>query len=396
MNRIFISYRSSDGFKDATRLAADLNRVFGKDQVFLDKQDLRGGSSWRDEIMAALGSKPIVLALITPDYFGAVEGGSRRIDRTDDPVCEELLAAFDANAKIIPLLTEGVKMPPAGSLPERVQPITSRHALRLRSEDWNNDLLRLIEDVVASGVKVQNKDWRLTFGGAPQIRAGWWIGVAVTAFLIVLGLEGVLVSEGPSGPDDYFGAAAVGLMPLAAVCYAVRTLKGSARKLRYTALAMLILTGWQVMGFVARGLHLQTEAASTTANDSAQIDLGGVWDVEMVGKGPLLPFTLAQNGVNVKMETETTQVDNHPNIAAMNKIGQTKGGLVLTLIRLKAAGTLNGRELNLLVNYVTVPDEIAFATGTLTAKVDDTNRAMHGSLLFIGDKEPLQLKLTRR
>ena len=55
MNRIFISYRSSDGFKDATRLAVDLNRVFGKDQVFLDKQDLRGGSSWRDEIMGALG-----------------------------------------------------------------------------------------------------------------------------------------------------------------------------------------------------------------------------------------------------------------------------------------------------------------------------------------------------
>jgi len=46
MNRIFISYRSSDGFKDATRLAADLNRVFGSDQVFFDKQDLRGGSSF--------------------------------------------------------------------------------------------------------------------------------------------------------------------------------------------------------------------------------------------------------------------------------------------------------------------------------------------------------------
>jgi len=59
-------------------------------------------------------------------------------------------------------------------------------------------------------------------------------------------------------------------------------------------------------------------------------------------------------------------------------------------------GTLNGRELNVVVNYVTVPDEIAFATGTLTAKVDDNNRTMRGSLLFIGEKNPLQLKLTRR
>ena len=121
--------------------------------------------------MAALGTKPIVLALITPDYFGAVDGAGRRIDRADDPVGEELLAAFEANAQIIPLLSESVKMPPAGSLLARLQPITSRHALRHRSEDWNNDLLRLVEDLVRAGVKVQDADWRLNFGGASQVRA---------------------------------------------------------------------------------------------------------------------------------------------------------------------------------------------------------------------------------
>ena len=396
MNRIFISYRSSDGFKDATRLAVDLNRVFGRDQVFLDKEDLRGGSSWRDEIMAALGTKPIVLALITPDYFGAVQDGGRRIDLADDPVCEELLAAFEANARIVPLLSETVKMPPADSLPSRLQSITSRHALRLRSEDWNNDLLRLVEDLVASGVKVHDADWRMRFGGAPQVRASRWIAVAAVAFLILLGLELIVLGENPSDPDNFFGAAAVGLMPLAAAGYAARTLKGSARKWRYTALALFLLSGWQITLFVARGVRLQSEASSTAAHTPAQIDLGGVWDVEMVGKGPLPPLTLVQNGVNVKLETESVQVDKHPNVAAMNKIGQTKGGLVLTSIRLKAAGTLNGRELNAVVNYVTVPDEIAFATGTLTAKVDDGNQVMQGTLLFIGDKDPLQLKLTRR
>jgi hypothetical protein len=116
----------------------------------------------------------------------------------------------------------------------------------------------------------------------------------------------------------------------------------------------------------------------------------------MVGTGPLPPFNVVQNGMNIKMETESVQVDKHPNIAAMNKIGQAKGGLVLTSTRLKGAGTLNGRELNVLMNYVSGRDEIAFATGTLTGKVDDGNRAINGSLLFIGDKDPLQLKLTRR
>jgi len=396
MNRIFISYRSSDGFKDATRLAVDLNRVFGKDQVFLDKQDLRGGSSWRDEIMAALGTKPVVLALITPDYFGAVEAESRRIDRADDPVAEELLAAFEADARIIPLLSEGVKMPPAAALPARLQPITSRHALRLRSEDWNNDLLRLVDDVITGGIKAQDSDWRLVFGGAPQIRAGRWAAVAVIAFLIAVGLEAVLLAEKSAGADDYFGAAVVGLMPLAAAVYAARTLKGSARKMRYTAVAMVILTGWEVGSFFARGIQLQSGTSVTTANAPAPIDLAGMWDVEMVGKGPLPKFKLVQNGVNVKMETEAFQADKHPNIAAMNKIAQSSGGPVLTMTRLKAAGALKGRELNMLVNFVTGPDEIAFATGTLTASVEDSNREMLGSLLFIGDKNALPLKLTRR
>jgi hypothetical protein len=96
------------------------------------------------------------------------------------------------------------------------------------------------------------------------------------------------------------------------------------------------------------------------------------------------------------METEAFQADKNPNVAAMNKIGQSRGGPILTMTRLKAAGALNGRELNLLVNFVTGPDEIAFATGTLTGKVDEGDRVIQGSLLFIGDKEPLRLKLKRK
>jgi hypothetical protein len=41
----------------------------------------------------------------------------------------------------------------------------------------------LIEDLVANKVKVQDKDWRLTFAGAPHVRAGRWMAVAVVAFL---------------------------------------------------------------------------------------------------------------------------------------------------------------------------------------------------------------------
>ncbi len=43
--RIFISYRTADGVDKATALARDLGVVFGDEAVFLDKDDLRGGSA---------------------------------------------------------------------------------------------------------------------------------------------------------------------------------------------------------------------------------------------------------------------------------------------------------------------------------------------------------------
>lgn len=150
MNRIFISYRSSDGKKDAARLAADLNERFGEQLVFYDKQDLVGGSSWRDAINATLGSRPAVLVLVTPDLLGAPhpEGG-RRIDREDDPIRGELLTARNSGAVILPLLVDGATMPSGQLLPAPLQFFSEAHARPLRTDDWNADLQRITDDLKA-------------------------------------------------------------------------------------------------------------------------------------------------------------------------------------------------------------------------------------------------------
>ncbi len=154
MNRIFISYRSSDGKKEADRLCADLSRLFGHEQVFFDKQDLRGGLSWRSAIDAALGARPVVLLLMTPDLLGArLASGARRIDQADDPIRGELLTAQQRGALIIPLLTEGMQAPNAESLPEALRFLAEPHALKLRTEDWANDLNKLVDDLEAQGVE---------------------------------------------------------------------------------------------------------------------------------------------------------------------------------------------------------------------------------------------------
>lgn len=150
MNRIFISYRSSDGKKDAARLAADLNERFGEQLVFYDKQDLLGGTSWRDAIKSTLGSQPVVLVLVTPDLLAAQhpEGG-RRIDREDDPIRGELLTARNSSAVILPLLTDGTPMPLQSQLPAPLQFLSETHARPLRTDDWNADLQRIVDDLRA-------------------------------------------------------------------------------------------------------------------------------------------------------------------------------------------------------------------------------------------------------
>ena len=154
MNRIFISYRSADGTKDASRLADDLGDAFGAEQVFLDRHDLRGGGSWREAIDNAIGKRPVVLLLITPAFFGARhDDGHLRIEDADDPVRGEILTAIAAGATLMPLRVDGTPMPTADSLPESLRTVTDRHALPLRTDDWSAlDLPRIVADIERLGV----------------------------------------------------------------------------------------------------------------------------------------------------------------------------------------------------------------------------------------------------
>lgn len=153
--RIFISYRTSDGMDKATALARDLGEVFGDDQVFIDKSDLRGGSVWRQEVDHALSERPVLLLLLTPQLLGAAdEAGALRITQADDPVRRELTEALAAKAEIIPLLCDGLDAAPrTATLPAPFDQIGERTWRRLRAYDWQHDLQLLIADLQALGVQ---------------------------------------------------------------------------------------------------------------------------------------------------------------------------------------------------------------------------------------------------
>lgn len=207
MNRIFISYRSSDGKKDADRLCADLSRLYGADQVFFDKQDLRGGTSWRSAIMDALGTRPVVLLLFTPDLLGMQDpNGGRRIDHDDDPIRGEVLTARQHGAVIVPLFTEGMTVPSATELPEPLRFLREAHALKLRTEDWLTDLDKLVADLRSHGIpplkRPDDPDTpkRRSFGQRVQ-RGLMWVG----GFFVGLLLLGLLAGALEDGAEEHSG-----------------------------------------------------------------------------------------------------------------------------------------------------------------------------------------------
>jgi hypothetical protein len=152
--QVFISYRAADGADKATALARNLGRHFGDAQVFLDKDDLPGGSRWAEHVAQTIDARPVVLLLMTPHLLAATDAeGRRRIERDDDPVRLELSAALAAEAHVIPVLCDGVDaIPAADTLPPPFDELGARTWRRLRSYDFNADLQRLIEDLERLGV----------------------------------------------------------------------------------------------------------------------------------------------------------------------------------------------------------------------------------------------------
>jgi hypothetical protein len=153
--RLFISYRTSDGRDKATALARELGARFGDDQVFLDKDDLRGGSAWRDEIGRTLGSGPVLLLLLTPRLFDEADAAGRpRVADPGDPVRRELAVALEAGAHVIPLLCDGVDAVPAGAaVPAPFDRLGDYTWRRLRAYDWQADIARLVADLQALGLE---------------------------------------------------------------------------------------------------------------------------------------------------------------------------------------------------------------------------------------------------
>jgi pterin-4a-carbinolamine dehydratase len=152
MREIFISYRRSDSAGAAHWLRSNLARTFGPTTVFMDTEAIRAASDWRRAIEEALHASRLVIAVIGSSWLRTCDQyGRRRLDLEDDWVRLEIAHALSTQKQVLPLLLDGIELPPAEALPRLLQPLCDTRLFSVRQDSWERDAHGLFKEIARIG-----------------------------------------------------------------------------------------------------------------------------------------------------------------------------------------------------------------------------------------------------
>jgi hypothetical protein len=152
---IFLSYRRSDSAATTGRLYVALRDRFGSKSVFMDSSSTAWGESWPEVLEGAVAGADFVVAVIGPGWLLAHdEWGRRRIDQPDDWVRRELEFALKERKAVLPLLVGETRMPPPDALPAELSELSTKQALDVRDETWDEDLETVLQSLAERVVAV--------------------------------------------------------------------------------------------------------------------------------------------------------------------------------------------------------------------------------------------------
>src|SRR5687767_1156319 len=142
--QVFISYQHLGRKAHVGRLRDRLHTTLGPEAAFLDKDDLRPGGEFPEEIAETIKTCDALLVVIGPGWLD--EGNRRRLHEPGDFVRQEIAAGLHSEGvKVIPVLVNGGEMPRADELPEEIKPLTRRTAIKLSDDHWDYDTQRLLD-----------------------------------------------------------------------------------------------------------------------------------------------------------------------------------------------------------------------------------------------------------
>lgn len=145
---VFLSYRREGTCHIAGRLADRLIERLGSTRVFMDVDTIEPGIDFAAAIASGVASCDVLIVLIGPTWSTiADQRGRRKLDDPDDFVVLEIQAALELEIRVIPVLVDGAVMPDRCDLPERLQDLALRNAVRLDHETFRSDITTLLDTV---------------------------------------------------------------------------------------------------------------------------------------------------------------------------------------------------------------------------------------------------------
>ena len=185
MKRIFISYRRQDSGAFTGRIYDQLKQHFGERNVFRDVYNIPAGSDFREVLNKEVAQCDIFLAMIGRQWVGITDAqGRQRLNDPNDFVRIEVeLALSNPNVLVIPVLVDNAEMPAVEDLPQSLQPLCYRNAVKVRTDpDFPHDMQMLFQQIRPAG------SFMSTLGGRLALILSILLIVGLFSFPVIKGL----------------------------------------------------------------------------------------------------------------------------------------------------------------------------------------------------------------
>jgi len=140
--KIFINYRKAeDSGATAGRVRDHLARAFGRDQLFIDVDDIPVGIDFKAHLNSQLAECSVILVVIGSKWLRVMQ---RRLDQPEDYVAMEIAAALERNTPVIPVLVDGASIPNESELPNNLKRLAHRQGVDVRNSSFVRDVDALI------------------------------------------------------------------------------------------------------------------------------------------------------------------------------------------------------------------------------------------------------------
>jgi formylglycine-generating enzyme required for sulfatase activity len=151
MPKIFISYRRADSRAHTGRIYDHLVAKFGKDNVFMDVDNIPPGADFPVYIQQWIDKAHVMLVVIGRQWLTvADEVGGRRLDDSGDFVRQEIEMGLNRGEalRVIPVLVDNALMPDEKDLPLSLKNLARLNATSVRdNRDFRRDMEWLISGI---------------------------------------------------------------------------------------------------------------------------------------------------------------------------------------------------------------------------------------------------------